>query len=143
MQASTANTVKAFLFYFVQFTWGLSANIAGGLLFLIFRINGSMKEKYRLSIITYIDFKYLGGFSLGIFIFINKNCRGLMLSETKMHEYGHTIQSAVLGPLYWIIIAVPSVLWAQFFRNYRKKNNIPYSWLYCESWADKWGQRFG
>lgn len=27
------------------------------------------------------------------------------------HEYGHTIQSLLLGPLYLLVIGIPSVIW--------------------------------
>ena len=53
------------------------------------------------------------------------------------HEYGHTIQSHKLGPLYLLVIGLPSVIWNGCFKNYRKKHNISYYSFYTESWADK------
>lgn len=61
--------------------------------------------------------------------------------NTRIHEYGHTWQCVLLGPLYYIVIALPSVIWCNFFENYRKKNNVSYYWLYCEAWANAWGQK--
>jgi hypothetical protein len=55
---------------------------------------------------------------------------------------GRTWQALLLGPLYYIVIALPSVIWCNCFAGYRKKNNVPYSKLYCEGWADAWGQKF-
>lgn len=137
------SSLKAFFYYFVHFTWGLSVNLAGGLIYLILRITDKSSERFKNSIITYTDAGNFGGFSLGIFIFINKKREEGRLSETKIHEYGHTIQALILGPFYWIAVALPSAVWAQFFQGFRKRRNIPYSWLYCESWADKWGKRYG
>lgn len=52
------------------------------------------------------------------------------------HEYGHTRQSLYLGPLYLIIIGLPSLLWAVWWD---KKRGIPYSAFFIEKWADKLG----
>ena len=55
------------------------------------------------------------------------------------HEYGHTIQSHKLGPLYLLVIALPSMIWAGCFENYRIKHNIDYYSFYTEVSADKLG----
>ena len=59
----------------------------------------------------------------------------------RVHEYGHCIQSVVLGPLY-LIVALISVVWANlpYFRNLRREKNIPYTSCFVESWASKWGE---
>lgn len=55
------------------------------------------------------------------------------------HEYGHTRQSKMLGPLYLLVIGLPSIIWAGCFDKYREKNNVSYYSFYTESWADKLG----
>jgi hypothetical protein len=35
------------------------------------------------------------------------------------HEYGHSIQSKILGPLYLFIIGIPSLLWAKLGKKHR------------------------
>lgn len=75
------------------------------------------------------------GLSLDKFIFVNQNA-----SEDKIkHEQGHTKQSRMLGPLYLLVIGIPSVIWCHCFKEYRKKNNISYYDFYCEKWADQLG----
>ena len=59
--------------------------------------------------------------------------------NTKNHEYGHTIQSNFLGPLFLIIIGLPSIIWAGCFDRYRRKHNISYYQFYTEKWADALG----
>ena len=59
-----------------------------------------------------------------------------------VHEYGHTIQCLFLGPLYWLVIAIPSVIWCYCFANYRKKHRVSYEALYCERWATAWGKKW-
>lgn len=55
------------------------------------------------------------------------------------HEYGHTLQSQKLGPLYLLVIGIPSGIWNKCFKKYREKNNVSYYSFYTESWADKLG----
>lgn len=124
------------LFYLLQFTWGLSVNLVGLLLFLCRRGYGR-GERFCNSIVTPLPGAG-GGFSLGIFIFLGKDVR----RDLRAHEYGHTIQCLFLGPLYWIVIALPSVIWFLFFENYRRKHRVPYDALYCERWATSLGTRW-
>ena len=126
------------LFYFIQFTWGLSVNLAGLLVFLCCRLRFPSK-RFCNGIVTYLPGNS-GGLSLGIFLFasIPDSARSGLCA----HEYGHTIQCLFLGPLYWIVIAIPSLIWRCFFEGYRKKRHISYDSLYCERWATAWGHRW-
>lgn len=124
-------------FYLIQFTWGLTVNLAGLIAFLLCR-RRFPGARYRNSVVTYLPGNQ-GGLSLGIFLFISVSNR----DESKrlcVHEYGHTIQCLFLGPLYWLVIAVPSVIWCHCFANYRKKHGVSYEALYCERWATAWGK---
>ena len=60
-------------------------------------------------------------------------------SEYLAHEYGHTKQSRKLGPLYLLVIGVPSLIWAGCFKKYRIKHNKSYYSFFAERWADKLG----
>lgn len=60
------------------------------------------------------------GLSLDSFIFVNRNAS----EDTIKHEQGHTKQSRILGPLYLIIIGIPSAIWCHCFEGYRRKYNI-------------------
>jgi len=127
------------LFYFIQFTWGLTVNLAGLLAFLWFR-RRSPHEMFRNSIVTRLPGNR-GGLSLGIFIFLSISS-GQDSTGICAHEYGHTIQCLLLGPLYWFVIAAPSLIWYHFFENYRRKHRIRYDTLYCERWATAWGRKW-
>ena len=54
-----------------------------------------------------------------------------------MHEYGHSIQSKILGPLYLLVIGLPSIIWAGLFEKYRNKHKISYYSFFTEKWANK------
>lgn len=64
-------------------------------------------------------------------------------ARLRVHEYGHTIQSLLLGPLYLIVIGLPSFVWSRWKRLIwlRRESGIPYSWFYTERWADWLGER--
>jgi len=84
--------------------------------------------------------------SLGLFVFVSETLSDKedgYREQVIVHEYGHTIQSLILGPLYLIIIGIPSSFWAMtpMMINYRKKNHISYFSFFCERWANYLGEK--
>ena len=57
------------------------------------------------------------------------------------HEYGHSLQSLILGPFYIPFVGIPSFLWANMrcFCNLRRKKHVDYYSFYTERWADRLG----
>ena len=61
---------KNFLFYLVQWTWGLPVNIVGGIAFLICtKIKGRRYQRFGYSYLVYLPWN-AGGLSMGLFIFM-------------------------------------------------------------------------
>jgi len=124
------------IFVVIQCTWGILQTFLGLILFL--RYIRQPHQWYRCVAHTAWDID--GGISLGLFIFTpdkdEKRSGGMMA-----HEYGHTRQSLMLGPLYLAVIGVPSILWERlkWCRRLRREKGIPYSWFYTERWADRLG----
>ncbi len=81
--------------------------------------------------------------SLGMFIFVPGGLRSEREAELLSHEYGHTFQSALLGPLYLLAVGLPSFLWANLplCRQKRIVLGIPYESRYPENWAEALGNR--
>jgi hypothetical protein len=52
------------------------------------------------------------------------------------HEFGHVIQSRILGPLYLLVIGIPSLSWACWYRKHKRGS---YFAFYTEKWADRLG----
>lgn len=127
----------------LQCTWGILQTFLGFLFFLCY-IN-KPREIYNGCIITKWD--RFGGLSCGLFIFVTNENSGITTPEIcdkiTVHEYGHTIQSLILGPLFPIIIGIPSVAWGSlpWFERFRKENNVSYSAMFTESWADRLGEK--
>lgn len=130
--------IISFLYYLIQFTWGLPQNILGLLIYHKHRKN--KKELFYNSLITYHSESW-GGISLGIFIIINGQRSQEWIMQTKVHEFGHSIQSLLLGPLYLFVIGLPSMIWcnSKYWQNYRKEKNVSYFDFYPEKWANHLG----
>lgn len=119
------------LFWMLQWTWGIVQNVAG-LAVLLLNAHGR-HYLYHGAIVTVWRVKR-GNMALGMFIFLNEG-----VSEyTMIHEYGHTVQSVILGPLYLLVIGLPSLLWCglPICVNYRKRRSVSYYTFYPERWAD-------
>ena len=128
--------MKRIAVIFLQCTWGLVQTLMGAVVFL--RLIRCPHKVYRGCIDTRWDGR--GGMSLGLFIF-TPNEETDRAKKVRVHEYGHCIQSIVLGPLY-LIAALISVTWANlpYFRRLRREKKIPYTACFVESWASKWGE---
>lgn len=121
--------------------WQLPQNLCG----IIYR---SISEDNRICVIENNDSRsvgakvYLqktnGGISLGKYIFINQDY--IDKEIVIKHECGHVKQSKILGPLYLLVIGIPSILHA-WLNNYIgccwKNGEYNYYHFYTEKWANK------
>lgn len=115
----------------LKYLWQLPQNIVALIYLLWLKIDSSIvrKEKHEGYTVYFKD--TLDNVALGQYVFAYEHeC------EKKLkHETGHVRQSLYLGPLYLLVIAVPSGLWNLFWESvYPKKG---YFWFYTESWANK------
>ncbi|MFW5779968.1 MAG: hypothetical protein ACOCWI_00765 [Bacillota bacterium] len=97
-------------------------------------------EKFYDSYITYHNEQW-GGVSLGMFIFVCASRDKEWTDKTKVHEYGHYLQSLILGPFYLFIIGLPSFIWCnnKKYRKLRKTTGKSYFEFYPERWANYLG----
>ncbi len=131
--------VLRFFYIVLQFTWGALQNAAGFFMFL--KHIKCRHAFYHGAIVTYHRGDW-GGISLGAFIFVNEKRGEEWYKSATVHEYGHTLQSLLLGPLYLLVIGLPSFIWCNSKKwiAYRKDNDKSYFDLYCEKWANVWGE---
>ena len=59
--------------------------------------------------------------------------------KTWDHEYGHTRDSRMFGPLYLIVIGLPSIIWAWMYGTIIKPTQNGYYKFYTEKRADRLG----
>ena len=128
------------IFYiFWQWTYGFVQTVAG--LALLLRFARCPKFYYHGATVVVHDGKF-GGVSLGMFVFVNGGRGEEWKRAATVHEYGHTLQSLLLGPLYLFVIGIPSAVWcnAPRFEKMRRAG-ASYFDFYPEKWAEKWGER--
>jgi len=140
------------IYFILQCTWGALQTLVGLIFFLV---NIKKPHNFYKGCIN-TKWNLYGGISLGLFIFTpNENCKELEqitegsheklcegASKIRVHEYGHTYQSLILGPFY-IIPGIISICWANMkrYRRLREKYGVPYSFCWVESWADRLGEK--
>ena len=120
--------------YLLMYLWQLPQNLLG----VLYRDLLAYKEKVYLVNNTEDFTLYTkdtpGSVALGRYIFISSRAG----SNTIKHETGHVKQSQILGPLYLLLIGIPSIIWAAVYK--KIVPNKSYYWFYTEKWANKLAQ---
>jgi len=142
--------MKRILYCIWQCTWGFLQSAIGALVFIL-HIRGK-HYFYHGAVIT--EWKNKSSISLGMFVYVTNEpyFYGKLKNEYSMeelsnrllvHEYGHTIQSLILGPIYLIVIGIPSTLWGFIpsLNKKRKNEEISYFSFFTEKWANYLGER--
>lgn len=142
--------MKVVLFCVWQCTWGVLQSTLGLLVFLF-----HVRDKHYLyhgAVIT--EWEGKSSVSLGVFVFVTKEpyfyqklkddyTMEELAQRLLVHEYGHTIQSLLLGPLYLFVMGIPSTLWGFLpsLSKKRKKENLSYFSFFTEKWANYLGEK--
>lgn len=151
--------LKKSLYTAAQWTWGLPQTLAGAGLYIRHRKDPHFD--YNGAKVTAWDGD--SGVSLGKFIFVpaekrrqggsgdSKNGASEKDSEKPVkvnsflleHEYGHTIQSLLLGPAYLFLVGIPSFAWNRlpYFDRKRKETGKSYYSAVFERTASEFGSR--
>lgn len=124
------NFLKAIL-GILLFIWQLPQNLVA-LIYRVF-IKGERVIIFQKNTWFYVAPTMSGGVSLGQFIFLSS--ASARREPVYDHEYGHCLQSLILGPLYLFIIGIPSGIHCLV---YDGKGN--YYDFYTEKWANKLGK---
>lgn len=142
--------MKKFLYFVWQCTWGIFQTVLGLIVFLLHI--GDKHYFYHGAVIT--EWKGQSSVSLGLFVFVTKEpffyeklkdeyTMEELSARLLVHEYGHTIQSLILGPLYLIVIGIPSTLWGflPYYNKKRKDEGLSYFSFFTEKWANTLGEK--
>lgn len=124
----------------ILFIWQLPQHIVAliyfGYLVMMCKDLG-VDSRYKQAIV--IPCVMRGAVTLGNYVFIGLNSE---YKKTVKHKLGHTIQSKILGPLYLIVIGIPSITYCglrRLFSLLRKKN---YYDFYTEKWANNLSEKY-
>lgn len=118
------------LVHILLYIWQLPQNIAGLIYKLILR--GEKKILKQRNAIFYVAPTMSGGVSLGNYIFLSK--KSGLREPVYDHEFGHCIQSRILGPLYLPIMGLCSGLHCML---HKRTHN------YYDFWTEKWANKLG
>lgn len=136
------------IYILCQWTWGILQTLLGLIVFLLHIKN--KHYSYYGAIVT--EWESRSSVSLGCFVFVTKEPYFAdklpdipvdeLSSKLLVHEYGHTIQSLILGPLYLIAMGIPSTLWGFLpsAAKKRKTKKLSYFSFFTERWANYLGE---
>lgn len=132
--------MNRYLYYLLQWTWGLPQNLAGAVLWLFFHKNAHFSF-YHAKVIRVNS---IFSTSLGMFLFLGNG--GTTYPEALeqailAHEYGHSFQSLLFGPLYFLVVGIPSVIWARLPGFVRRRQLTGRS--YYTVWPEKQANHLG
>jgi hypothetical protein len=118
-----------------DWVWQLPQNLCG-VLYKTFIMNSIIKpvNEDNKEYLCYLT-RGKGGVTLGKYIFVSQDYKDL--TYVIKHESGHVKQSKILGPLYLLVIGLPSVIHAALHHYVCK--NPDYYHFYTERWANKLG----
>ena len=124
--------MKTILFRLWQWTWGFPQTLVGLIVYLCCR--KCPHGQYHGCITT--RWRNRGSMGMGMFLFL-----GSEDSQVRVHEFGHSVQSLIFGPLFLPIMGIPSFLWCNLpvLRRLRKEKAISYYCFYPESTANALG----
>lgn len=129
------------LYWILSLTWGAILSIPGLIGLCVLWAAGCPIIKNGFSYIVVVGNGW-GGLNLGIISFVEKSGDEYFQS-TRRHEFGHSLQNIIFGPLQLFIVAIPSVIryWYQTIRDIKGLPNKDYDAIWFEGTATKYGTK--
>lgn len=124
--------MKTLLFRLWQWTWGFPQTLLG---FILYLMNHDKPHRtYHGCIVT--RWGNRGSLGVGMFLFLGCDHRQVLV-----HEFGHAVQSLILGPLFLPVMGIPSFLWCNLkpCQKLRREKRVSYYRFYPESTANRLG----
>ena len=132
------------LYYLLACTWGIIMTFVGVFVTICLGIARIFSKKIKFEKYLWIyDVKvgpdYWGGFETGLMFVRDQKSWDAYINP---HEFGHTFQSCLLGPLMPFIVSLPSAAryWYQTIREAKGKDNKEYDAIWFEDSATQCGE---
>ena len=106
------------LYYILNCTWGCIMTLIGAVVAIALLCVGKKPQKHAGC--TYFNVgKSWGGVELGCFFLTDSNDS----KHTKNHEFGHSLQNCLWGPLFPFVVCIPSAIryWLREFKTQKGK----------------------
>ena len=122
--------MKKFWYYFLSWTWGIIMSAIGFIIASVCFGLGYECKMHAGAFCFEIGGNW-GGISFGCFFF----CGTGSSKHTKDHEFGHSLQNCLWGPLFPFVIGLPSVIRCAVYNSNTRKgipNKKPYDSIWFE-----------
>ena len=131
--------MKKILFRIWQWTWGFPQSLLGLVFRLVYR--DCPRSEYHNAVVTH--WPKGGSMGVGMYLFLGTGGDDEHKAQVLVHEFGHSVQSLILGPLFLPIMGIPSFLWANlpWTRRMRKEKGVSYYRFYPEKNANWLGAK--
>lgn len=136
-------TKARFLYYLLACTWGILLTVIGLLITIVLGIAKLFNkniyfEKYYWIYGIKAGPVYWGGLEMGLMFIRDQKS----INSVNEHEFGHTFQNCLFGPLMPFIVTIPSAIryWYQELRFRKGKENKPYDSMWFEDAATQCGR---
>lgn len=130
------------LYYFMACTWGIIMTILGCLITIILAIvkifipKKIIFERYYWIYSITVGPEWWGGCEMGLMFLRDHNSS---VNYINPHEFGHTFQNCLLGPLFPFMVAIPSAIRYWLREIFPKKMWAPYDSAWFEDAATQCG----
>lgn len=139
-----------FIYYLLQYTWGLPLTIVGWIVAAALRITGHKPVLWYGPCPVFVIGKRWGGVSIGTTIIVDDSTENFPeskggISQILNHEFGHSIQNALFGPFMLFLVSVPSAIRYQWSTRKMRKDpewgrTFDYYGIWFEFTASVWGE---
>ena len=129
-------------YYALSFTWGIIMTLIGMLVAGVLCLAGKKPTKEG-PCWCFVVGKNWGGISLGPVMLMSP--ANYKAGRTVGHEFGHSLQNCIWGPLFPFVIAIPSAA-RYWVREFQQNKGTPpttdYDAIWFEGQATKWGDKY-
>lgn len=123
----------------LQYTWELPQTLLGEVVLMIGRFYAAKWQTTDYKDVRLHRSAIRWGVSLGRHIILGNNYS----DETIKHEYGHTRQSLFLGPVYLLVVGLPSITMNIISQISYKYGKGEFSRNYYNRWPENWADKLG
>lgn len=136
----------AVLYWIISLTWGLLMTFIGLLVtgIVIIFFHGKPHRNGWTYIVEVGD--HWGGLELGAVALCGRysDAAPLYFDEVRKHEFGHSLQNLIWGPLFPFVIGIPSAIrywYREYLYRHGKKPKTKYDDIWFEGQATRWGTK--
>lgn len=119
------STWKKILYYVLNCTWGIIMTLIGAIGTLALAITGHKVKRHAGCFYTNVGHAW-GGMEAGMFFFTDDSDS----ASVKNHEFGHSLQNCLWGPLLPFIVCIPSATRYWLRENPNKKSKQLFANIY-------------